>query len=496
MPTPTDLVTDLPADFEVFGQAVDSSMADLKGGTTGQILSKATNTDMDFVWTSANPGDITGVTATSPLTGGGTSGDVTVGIQASSTTQSGAVQLEDSTSSTSTTKAATPNSVKSAYDLANAAIAKSTLTTAGDTLYRNATVPARLGIGTAGQVLTVNSGATAPEWATPSGGSTNVSGKNAVLNSAMNVWQRGTSFSSPATPSYTADRWSYLNSGAGAFTISRQATADSTNLPFIQYALRYQRNSGQTATNVVYLTQSMESINSIPYAGKTITFSFYARAGANYSAASNILSVNVSSGTGTDQNINTSFTGIATVIGQNATLTTTWQRFSYTGTVSSAATQLGFYVNWTPVGTASTNDYFEITGVQLEAAASATAYSPNTSTYALELAACQRYYYSHASGTALSIGNAGYYSATQVNGMVQFPVSMRTTPSLVATSGTDYYIADRNGASDTFNSLTIYRATPTTAMLYNNSEATGTAGHAALLYTNNASSSVAFSAEL
>ena len=50
MPTPTDLVTSLPADFEVFGQAVDTSMADLKGGTTGQVLSKASNTDMDFTW--------------------------------------------------------------------------------------------------------------------------------------------------------------------------------------------------------------------------------------------------------------------------------------------------------------------------------------------------------------------------------------------------------------------------------------------------------------
>ena len=50
MPTATDLVTDLPADFAVFGQAVDTSMADLKGGTTGQVLSKATNTDMDFTW--------------------------------------------------------------------------------------------------------------------------------------------------------------------------------------------------------------------------------------------------------------------------------------------------------------------------------------------------------------------------------------------------------------------------------------------------------------
>jgi hypothetical protein len=63
MPTATDLVTDLPADFEVFGQAVDSSMADLKGGTTGQILAKATNTDMDFTWIANDQGDITAVSA-------------------------------------------------------------------------------------------------------------------------------------------------------------------------------------------------------------------------------------------------------------------------------------------------------------------------------------------------------------------------------------------------------------------------------------------------
>lgn len=495
MPTPTDLVTDLPADFEVFGQAVDSSMADLKGGTTGQILSKATNADMDFVWTSANPGDITGVTATSPLTGGGTSGDVTIGILPGTTSNLGAVQLSTSTSSTSTSLAATASAVKSAYDLADAAIAKSTLTTAGDTLYRNATVPTRLGIGTAGQVLTVNSGATAPEWATPaSTGSTNVAGKNAVLNSAMNVWQRGTSFSSPATPSYTADRWSYLNSGGGAFTISRQATADSTNLPFIQYALRYQRNSGQTATNVVYLTQSMESINSIPYAGKTITFSFYARAGANYSAASSILGVNVSSGTGTDQNINSSFTGIATVISQNATLTTTWQRFSYTGTVSSAATQLGFYVNWTPAGTAGANDYFEITGVQLEAAASATAYSPNTSTYALELAACQRYYLQIATGNAQILGNSYYDTATLLRGIYTMPVTMRTlSPTLIQTTGTNYY---QSLDGDGFNSITISNTTDKNIFWFNNTEVSGTASRPMFILTNNVSSSVALSAEL
>lgn len=50
MPTSTDLVSQLPADFEVFGQAVDTSLADLKGGTAGQVLAKNTNADMDFVW--------------------------------------------------------------------------------------------------------------------------------------------------------------------------------------------------------------------------------------------------------------------------------------------------------------------------------------------------------------------------------------------------------------------------------------------------------------
>jgi hypothetical protein len=50
MPTATDLVTDLPADFNIFGQGVDTSMQDLLGGTTGQVLSKASNTNMDFTW--------------------------------------------------------------------------------------------------------------------------------------------------------------------------------------------------------------------------------------------------------------------------------------------------------------------------------------------------------------------------------------------------------------------------------------------------------------
>ena len=112
------------------------------------------------------PGDIESVTASSPLTGGGTSGAVTVGIQSASTTQSGAVQLSDSTSTTSSVLAATPTAVKSAYDLANGAIPKALTTTTGDIIYASsANTPARLGIGSTDQVLKVSGGV--PVWATP-----------------------------------------------------------------------------------------------------------------------------------------------------------------------------------------------------------------------------------------------------------------------------------------------------------------------------------------
>jgi hypothetical protein len=50
MPAATDLVTDLPADFDVFGQAVDTDFVGLLGGTTGQVLSKTSGTDFDFTW--------------------------------------------------------------------------------------------------------------------------------------------------------------------------------------------------------------------------------------------------------------------------------------------------------------------------------------------------------------------------------------------------------------------------------------------------------------
>jgi hypothetical protein len=217
MPTATDLVTDLPADFEVFGQAVATSMADLLGGASGYILSKNSATDMDFVWIANDQGDITGITATSPLTGGGSSGAITVGIQDATTSVKGSVQLSDSTSTTSSILAATPTAVKSAYDLAAAAIAKSTVTTAGDIIYRNATVPTRLGIGTAGQVLAVNSGATAPEWV-PAGAtikSVRKSSDQTVTSSTTLVNDSQLLFAVAANETYIFQAWLYTFAADG-----------------------------------------------------------------------------------------------------------------------------------------------------------------------------------------------------------------------------------------------------------------------------------------
>ena len=149
MPTATDLVTDLPADFEVFGQAVATSMADLLGGTSGQILAKNSNTDMDFVWVANDVGDITAVTAGTGISGGGTSGAVTI-----------------------------TNSMATAIDAKGDLIAG----TAADTF-------SRLAVGTNGQTLVADStAATGLKWAAASSGALTFIARTSFSNVASQAF--------------------------------------------------------------------------------------------------------------------------------------------------------------------------------------------------------------------------------------------------------------------------------------------------------------------
>lgn len=295
---------------------------------------------------------------------------------------------------------------------------------------------------------------------------------NPVINGAFDIWQRGTSLTTTAIDAdYTADRWYSFTYGAtSGRTISRQTTGDTTNLPNIRYCARIQRDSGNTSTLAWLFFNPFETDNSVPFAGKTITLSFYARRGANFSSASNNLLVVVSTGTGTDQNPINGYTGGTDILAQNVTLTTTWQRFSLTATVGSNVTEMMTNFIWTPSGTAGAADYYEITGVQIDIGSVALPFRRNGGNIAGELQAAQRYYQRFTEDVAYTAVLLGMANSTTTC-VLSAPLltAMRTSPTF---SAANVYLYSQNNIK-TVSSYTNRSSKTNVSVIANTSGLTG-----------------------
>ena len=270
--------------------------------------------------------------------------------------------------------------------------------------------------------------------------------RNRIINGGMDVWQRGTSFTNPgSSTTYTADRWSCYRGGYTANATITQVTGLTIGTGINRNALRFQRTSGDANTSPIFVTQSLESINSRDSAGQPVTLSFYVRAGANFSATQ--LSVVVVSGTGTDEYLRGNVTGYNAFVNSSTAITTSFQRYSFTGTVPSTCNQLSILFGYTPTSTAGAADYFDVTDVQLEIGSIATPFERRP--YGMELALCQRYFEtSYDPGTAFGTVTTTLVWDTyggQARNLIMFKVTKRATPTIVAYSYT-------NGAAGYFGS--------------------------------------------
>jgi hypothetical protein len=325
-------------------------------------------------------------------------------------------------------------------------------------------------------------------------------GKNKIINGDFFINQR--SFTSTTTTGvYTFDRWR-TNCVNGTNTYSAQTLTQSTGLlPLATLSgssfLRIVTTGQSASTDFTAIVQPIE--NAATFQGQTVTVSFYAK------AASGTPKVSV--------NLATNELGIGQVSNPfgSVTITTSWVRYSLTATLlalANAYTPSGSVLEAyiiTSAGTSnatfassigSQNTTIDIWGVQVEAGSTATAFqTASGGSQQAELAMCQRYYNLLANGNNQVVANGGYYASNLALGAINLGVTMRTTPTLQVTTGTNYYALLVNSAADTLNSFTLDTSTKISVNLFNSTEASGTSGAFGQFRTQNASAFVALSAE-
>jgi hypothetical protein len=239
-------------------------------------------------------------------------------------------------------------------------------------------------------------------------------GKNFIRNGSFEVWQRGTSIapSGSSAGTLSADRWRGRRAGGVAgMTMARTAGL----LNGSRYAMRWQRDSGNTDTSIMYLAHYITTEDATRMAGKTMRLSLVAQAGANFSPTSSLISAAILTGTGTDElpSLLSSYaTGPATAAGGgNFNPTTTAARYEIgTFTMPAGMTEAYLRLACAPVGTAGAADYVDLDDVQLEIVDSTDQIATpfERIPFAEELAYCQRFYrksFLYPTAPAQNVGN-------------------------------------------------------------------------------------------
>jgi hypothetical protein len=304
-----------------------------------------------------------------------------------------------------------------------------------------------------------------------------LSNRNLIINGAMQVAQRGTSFTANG---YGLDRWKTFNSG-GTATLSQQtfASGDSPEVGLDTY-VRIVRAS---PSGIYYFSQRVEDVRKSD--GATLTLSFYGKAS---SATTVPCRITQEFGSGGSSGVN--------ITAQNNNLTTSWQRFSVTFNMASLSGKTigtGSYFD-TVFDIPSTTATIDITGVQLEVGDTATPFEHRS--YADELQRCQRYTYIIAGLGQYGAGSI--WSASSAYISIDLPVSMRATPTLGSQSGTNFYRIYSGGEVFSIDDIEGYQdaGTGLSHFTFYASSHSMTVGRGAWLQGTSSSSRLIFDAEL